>query len=479
VAVLVSAASAGSPALDFDLVEKVLRPSSCLSDGMRWVGCLEGLNAALALKGKRLEWDGGRFRIAVKSAAADRDWPALFKAERADEDSRRRTWAGVRGQVSAMDYETLVRDVRAAVTAARNETALATEIFNAYYPIVLGPHARIELEADTHSGFAATGESASGIGIYANWWRGLTLVFAAVDTAPAAQAGIRANDWITHVDGEDIRGWALDDVTARIAGEEGSTVRLTVRRGSRPLEVSIVRKQLEVPNVQGRLLGKWGYIQVHDLMSSGVCDDVQWKVRDMEKEGARGWILDLRDNLGGQVKQGGVCVASLFLKKGVTVLTEKRRTDGKEYSYTTWENGVTDLPLVILVNGNTASAAEIVAGSLQGLGRALLIGRRTYGKGTIQSASRWKEAPGVLLFETSDCFLLPPEKHTNQAVGLTPDIPAGEDVFALRESVLFSNPIDCGNRRYTPPRVSECVARAGSKDPLLVAQDALDCATLH
>ena len=205
--------------------------------------------------------------------------------------------------------------------------------------------------------------------------------------SPADRAGLKIGDRIVAIDGEDARGLTTDKVSARLKGTPGSTVKVTVERlldGSRE-EVTLRRERIAIPAVPyaGWLNDSIGYIQ-HSDFTEGCYEEMRAAVDRLRTEGnLRGLVLDYRGN-GGGIMQEAVKILSMFVPKGTEVVSTRGRSEQKSYR-TQSEPILAELPLAVLFNGNTASAAEIVSGALQDLDRAVLIGQKSFGKGLVQS----------------------------------------------------------------------------------------------
>jgi carboxyl-terminal processing protease len=239
--------------------------------------------------------------------------------------------------------------------------------------------------------------------------------------SPALAAGLQENDEILAVDGEATIGSSLEVVVPTIRGPRGSTVVLTIERAGQRLEISIVRDVIQREDVQSRILaeGRVGYIDVRGF-SSGSADDLHNILAELIGDvGVSALVLDLRDDPGGYV-DAAQRIASEFVGDGP--LYYEQSAGGEPIAQEPQPGGVaTDksIPMVVLVNGGTASASEIVAGALQGNDRALLVGSRTFGKGTIQE---FKELPGAGGYRLSVRKWLTPDQSWIHEVGLLPDV---------------------------------------------------------
>jgi len=206
---------------------------------------------------------------------------------------------------------------------------------------------------------------------------------------PAQKADIRAGDELLKINDISLVGKNNDQVSDLLKGSKGASIKLSVKRvgDAQPLDKNVVRDEIKQPNVPyyGMVEGNMGYIKLDHFLENSA-DEVTDALAALKKNNPNGIILDLRNN-GGGILQDAVRIVNLFVPKGVVVVSQKGKLKDKNYVYNTQaEPSVPDLPLVILVNNHSASASEIVAGSLQDLDRAVIIGQRSYGKGLVQQA---------------------------------------------------------------------------------------------
>jgi len=249
-----------------------------------------------------------------------------------------------------------------------------------------------------------------------------TFVLTVMRDRPAAQVGMQDGDVLVTIENTLITAeTTLQDVLALERGPVGSVVRLTVRREGvdAPLVFEIIRQEIEIPSVSWRMLEEAptiGYVRVN-LFSERTTGELQEGLEELLFQGATQIILDLRDN-GGGLLQTAIDVASLFIRDGVVLYEQKRDDQERLYTVET-QDIVMDTPLVVLVNGGTASASEIVAGAIQDRGRGLLVGERTFGKGSVQFI--YDLSDGSSLHVTASRWLTP-DRHQLDGAGLTPDL---------------------------------------------------------
>ena len=262
-----------------------------------------------------------------------------------------------------------------------------------------------------------------GVGIEVIAANGVVRVLKPIEGSPAREAGILAGDAIVRIDGTEI-GADLAGALARMRGSSGSVVHLSIRRDGTPgiLEFAVHRAQVEVHSVAWRTLEPgYGYVRI-TTFSETTPEDLKSAILALKRDnqaGIRGLILDLRNNPGG-VLESGVAVADDFLDSGVIVTADGRTPDARFQMDATPGDLIDGAPLVVLVNAGSASASEIVAGALKDHGRALLVGRRTYGKGSVQTVMPLVRG-GAVKLTTSRYFT--PSGASIHGKGLMPDVP--------------------------------------------------------
>jgi carboxyl-terminal processing protease len=252
---------------------------------------------------------------------------------------------------------------------------------------------------------------------------GFVKVIAPIDDTPAQRAGVQAGDLIIRLDDTPVKGMTLNDAVKIMRGKPGSSIVLTiVREGlDKPIKISITRDIIKVKSVRARMLDPgYGYLRISQFQSK-TADYMVDAIEDLKKEnkGAlKGLILDLRNNPGG-VLNGAVAVSDAFLTKGMIVYTEGRIADSRLRFNATPDDIIDGAPLVVLVNQGSASASEIVAGALQDHKRAIIIGAKTFGKGSVQTILPLS-SDSALKLTTARYYT--PSGRSIQAEGISPDI---------------------------------------------------------
>ncbi len=266
-----------------------------------------------------------------------------------------------------------------------------------------------------------TGETYEGIGAWVDVTGEYLKIISPMPGSPAQKAGVKAGDLIIAVDKQDMTGIPGDLVLKKVLGPAGTDVTLTIMRSgsSKPLDITVTRGKITVPQVDGRMLDKnIAYIRLYtfgDLTTKGL----RSYLKDLMAQKPAGLILDLRDNGGGWL-QTAIEVVSEFIKSPNVVMYEQIG-DGNRTTYKANPGGqATDIPLVVLVNEGTASASEITAGAIQDYARGKLVGVKTYGKGSVQQIHQLKSDGGAVRITVAR-WLTPKERQIHK-VGLTPDV---------------------------------------------------------
>jgi carboxyl-terminal processing protease len=268
----------------------------------------------------------------------------------------------------------------------------------------------------------------SGVGLELSIEDEQVVVIAPFEGSPAALAGIRPGDVIVMIDGIPVNSGTLADTVGRMRGAEGSSVKLGITRDGQtePLVFTLKRSRVELHSVRAELLEHgYGYVRISQF-SETTGDDLIAALKDLRKHNGaalKGLVLDMRDNPGG-VLEAAVSVADTFLDSGVIVTAKGRTPDSKFEMVATPGDALNGAPIVVLVNGGSASAAEIVAGALKDQHRAKLLGSRTFGKGSVQTIIPLSEDRAVKL--TTSLYYSPSGVSINHR-GIAPDIELPRD----------------------------------------------------
>ncbi len=251
---------------------------------------------------------------------------------------------------------------------------------------------------------------------------GYVKVVSPIDDTPAFRAGIKAGDLITHLDGESVQGLSLQEAVDKMRGPVNSTIDLTIRREgvNEPVEVSITRDTIKVQSVRHRLEGDIGYIRVtaFNAQTTPGLEEAMSEIDEELGDEVKGYVLDLRNNPGGLLDQA-ISVADAFLDQGEIVSTRGRDPESAQRFNASEGDGAHGKPVVVLINGGSASASEIVAGALQDHRRAIVMGTPSFGKGSVQTIVPLG-SHGAMRLTTARYYT--PSGRSIQAKGIEPDI---------------------------------------------------------
>lgn len=287
---------------------------------------------------------------------------------------------------------------------------------------------------DPHSSYLSPDDAAAmqvqtrgefgGLGIEVTQEEGFVKVVSPIDGTPAAEAGIEAGDFITHVDGESMLGLTLDKAVDRMRGSVGSEIIITVvREGeSEPFDVSIIRDIIELQAVRSRTQGEAVVLRIttfNDKTTPNLTSMIEEEVETLGgMENVGGFVIDLRNNPGGLLTQA-IRVSDAFLEKGEIVSTRGRNPEDGDRFNATPGDLAQGKPIVVLINGGSASASEIVAGALQDHRRAIVVGTKSFGKGSVQTVMPLRGSSAMRL---TTARYYTPSGRSIQALGVSPDI---------------------------------------------------------
>jgi len=313
----------------------------------------------------------------------------------------------IRGQyVEEVDSQKLIE-------AAINGMLTSLDPHSSYMP----PKAFDDMQVQTRGEFG-------GLGIEVTQEEGFVKVVSPIDDTPAAKAGIKAGDFITHVNGESVLGLNLDDAVDLMRGEVGSEIIITVVRKDvqEPFDVSIIRDTIKLTAAKTRVVGSTIVVRLttfNDQTFPGLEEGIKKSIEELGGlDKVSGFVLDLRNNPGGLLNQA-IMVSDAFLEEGEIVSTRGRNaSDGERFNATPGDM-IDGKPMVVLINGGSASASEIVSGALQDHRRAIVVGTKSFGKGSVQTIVPLR-GEGAMRLTTARYYT--PSGRSIQALGVSPDI---------------------------------------------------------
>ena len=335
----------------------------------------------------------------------------------------------------------------------------------------LDPHSRYMNEKAWRDMQETTSGEFGGLGIEVTMEDGLVKVVAPMDDTPAAKAGMMSGDLITSIDDTAVRGLTLEQAVAKMKGPVNTKTRLKIMRkgAEQPIDIAITREVIRVRPVRYHTEGgDIGYIRI-TTFNGQTTDGLKKAIRDISSqippEKLAGYVVDLRNNPGGLLDQA-VSVSSAFMARGEVVSTRGRKTEETQRFTARAGDLIKGKPLVVLINGGSASASEIVAGALQDHKRATVIGTRSFGKGSVQTIIPLGPGKGAMALTTARYFT--PSGRSIQAKGVMPDIEVLQDVpdelkaradikgeASIRGHLSADGAEQTGSQSYVPPAAKD------------------------
>src|SRR4030081_3636599 len=306
-----------------------------------------------------------------------------------------------------------------------------------------------------------------GLGIEVTMEDGLIKVVSPIDDTPASKAGIMANDIITNLDDEAVQGLTLNQAVEKMRGPVNTKIRLKVMRKGldKPLEIALTRDTIKVRSVRSRVDGDdVGYVRItqfNEQTTDGLKKSIADISNQLGNDKVKGYVIDLRNNPGGLLDQA-ISVSDAFLERGEIVSTRGRNAEETQRFNVRAGDLTKGKPVIVLINGGSASASEIVAGALQDHKRATIIGTRSFGKGSVQTIIPLGSGNGALRLTTARYYT--PSGRSIQAKGISPDIEVLQDVpeelkartntqgeSSLRGHLKGEGQEETGSQAYVPP----------------------------
>ncbi len=405
-----------------------------------------------------------------------KDAYSFFEKMRAQLASRFFTSSAVYVKTPNVDFEMMLLKVY--TEAGKNiKPSVYVAAAGKYFEVAMDPHTSLRPTKEMEMASHESGDSFVGIGVELVKLAQAMMVRRVMKNSGAAQAGVLAGDNIIAVDGTSIANLKDDEAVNMMRGLENTKVTLTIQRGQQNLDLTIVRAKTVNPVLSSESITfngkKMVYLRLTNFMYEGICSEFEKTIQNWESQDVEGYVLDLRNNPGGNVTIAA-CVGGVFLgDKKTLVYFEKRQERGSTYqALPTKTNIVTSKPLSVLINAYSASASEIIAGAFKDYGRGYIVGLTTFGKGSYQGCIPLSGPAKLTACQTQGLFFLP-SGITNQTTGVSPHIEAylkkdaeESEKYAIREAQMYLYPLEpkvmptaaAGNwNRLMPP--TQCLAK--------------------
>ncbi len=512
--------------MPFSAVESSFDKAECYQAERSFLACMMALSTAAGLDGAILttaeraqtanpgfgavKADFGPVVAVVPAPPKGESPAAAYKQQKDERTAVHQFWTRLyqnRAVAGEVDFPKILAWVKGLPDFTKREAVLSATVFNSYLGVINDPHTMVLPLAYVTDEQNPTSNNFTGIGarfkVTKRNGKNLIVLETPMEGSPALRAGLRPHDVLMQIDGVNVSGEDYSGAVEKIKGPKGTTVTLTVERAGKSLQLVVTRDVIKQLNVSEKVLTlkdgtTLGYVKLAGFIQADGCKDVAEAVEDLEKQGAKGLIFDLRDNGGGLLTQA-VCIANIFLPKGKTVVVTKSLEGEPDKILETTEMPLTTLPLVTLINSRSASASEIVSGALQDHARSWLVGERSYGKATVQTQGAVN--PVLAMRQTIARFYLP-SGRTNQIEGVLPDFtayasphPTEDEKVAYREEDEYMALAPVGTPWQQPrakkvAAIETCLDKSGQAETLfqdgqteailpeyqvLVAEDVLSC----
>ncbi|AGH96461.1 carboxyl-terminal protease [Pseudobdellovibrio exovorus JSS] len=424
-------------ALGFSEVSEIINNQKCNSSAGYYKACLAALSQSALLLQKQVDLQSGRLVDVVESdylvEKNEKDLMSLY----------------AENLTSRLDFEKELQELIQGAKKDELKSSFYGRMINAFLSVYADPHTYV-LPLNFYSNVGSKMDrSKFFVGISYEKLQGDFYIRRVSKNSDAELAGIRVGDKVLSVDSIDLKGLSYSEFSDLMTNEEKTGFVFVVQRGEQTLNLKLQRTYRQLNHVQYSLIKSnknYAYVNFTKF-GSGACLEIARAIQTAREEKVGGMILDLRDNAGGQMEQAA-CIAGLFLGKNKKAYyVEYFSPEQPNEVALTSEEQLYDGPLVVLINSSSASSSELLAGALQEYGRALIVGERSFGKGTFQEPESWKLNPKVTLYKTQGFYLLP-SRNSTQLRGVVPDVVIEDNEHARREENLYLNPLKAEENLY-------------------------------
>lgn len=420
-------------------IEKVLNSSNCHSDQLLFLACVHAINSVAEKYNLVLSFDGKFRRITIQDIEL-----------KSNEKKEISIWKQHYANKDVISFISLWNQLKINVIPPDELAAMVAEGINSYLSIANDPHTYLMPIAQYEEVVANSETKQDKAGFVFRKNENTLVVKKVFEGSPAAKAGLKRTDLIIEVNGQKVNEILPAILNEHIKMKSTNRLGLKILRNGKFKYIEIIKAESVFVSVTSKLLSSrknLGLITIHKF-SKNSCFETKNQLVELIEQNISGLMIDLRDNPGGQLDEAA-CIADLFLDQG-TPLFETRFFDFKqstEYYRDEFEKFYSG-PLVVLINSGSASASEILAGVLKEQRRALLVGERTFGKGSFQDGRIWENNKKIALFKTEGLYYFP-SGWTPQLVGIEPDIQVNfNNIDKQREEDLFYNPIKSNDTNF-------------------------------
>ncbi len=423
-------------------LEDLLQDQTCVSSERYFLACANSIltianryNLSVNLQGHLVPNQVSSSLVAASEKSQLQPWKEFYAKDTA--------------AASKVSFFSAWKELEAEYIPEKQKSMMVGVGLNGFISVFRDPHTYFMPVSQFKEVISKADNRSTSLGVVLGQSKGAYVVRKVVDGSPAKNAGIQRGDVLVSINKQKVQGLLQARVSELLRGEVGDTSTLQVLRDGEKMKFKLRRTEITVATVSTRVIEGIKPIAVVAInkFAKGACEKTKEALSIVNNSHARGLLLDLRDNPGGQMEEAA-CIASLFVG-GDEKIFEIRYIDPSKKAevYYGGEEKIFDRPMAVLVNAASASAAEIVAGALRDLNRAVLVGETTFGKGSFQEGEYWSQNKKIALFETKGFYYLP-SGRSPQMKGLVPDVAVNfDEITVLRESEQFMNPLRAPERQ--------------------------------
>jgi carboxyl-terminal processing protease len=440
-------------------LEELLQEGSCSSSERYFLACANSVQAVAQKYGFDLATDG---QIVPSSKFRDQSFTHSFNEKEilAPWKSFVSSQLQLHSEIPNVPFLKIWKELLQKHVKSGQESLAVGIGMNGFLSVFRDPHTYLLPEKMYNEVVAKADHRSLSIGVVVGRDEKQYFVKKVIEKSSSFLAGLHKGDVLLSVNGQKADSLSAQELGELLRGEEGSILKLTVLRHGEIKNINIVRTEQALPTVSAQVLEGLKPVGVLTINKFAIdaCVQVKSALQGLRRQGIRGLLLDLRDNPGGQMEEA-TCITSLFVGPGKKVYQIKSLSEDAEDETSYGSEALQyEGPMAVLINSGSASAAEIVAGALQDYKRAVLVGERSFGKGSFQEGEIWSKNANIAIFETKGFYYLP-SGRTPQLVGLEPDVKVSfKDSFALREADQFLYPL-------TPENLSIPIGVAADLQP--------------
>lgn len=352
-------------------------------------------------------------------------------------------------QATKLSFMKVWKELESRYISSSQKSLMVGLGLNGFISVFRDPHTYLMPVSQFQEVVSKADNRSTALGVVLGLSQGHYVVRKVTEGSPAKLAGMQKGDVLLAINGHKLKGLMQARVSELLKGDVGDVSTLVISRDGAEKKFKLRRAEITVATVSTRVIDGIKPIAVIGInkFAKGACEKVKESLNIVKKSHVRGLLLDLRDNPGGQMEEAA-CITSLFVGSDKKIFEVRYLDPGKKVEeYFGGEEKIFDLPVAVLINAASASASEIVAGALRDLNRAVLVGERTFGKGSFQEGEYWSQNKKIALFETKGFYYLP-SGRSPQMKGLIPDVTVSFDnIWVGRESDQFMNPLRAPERQ--------------------------------